>query len=111
MYTCMYHDSPVDAILTDTGENFNNKKNNGFREAGKGIVLNELNQLGNVTHTERRRERDSIDKSMDKTANISKIRYLGLEMLAMASGLCLSRSVRTVGGWLSLATPTFSPII
>ncbi len=51
----MYYNSPVDTVLTDTGENFDNEKNNRFREAGKGIVLNELNQLGNITSTERRR--------------------------------------------------------
>ena len=61
--TCVHH-SPVDTVLADTGENFNNKENNSLRETGKGIVLNELDQLGNITCTigregERERERES----------------------------------------------------
>ena len=121
-------DSPFDTILTDAGENFNNEKDDGLWEARKGIVLNELDELGNVTRTEKRekeregdgereREREREGGREEERGLTSQIRqikqlsYLGLEMLAMASGLCLSRSVRTVGGgWLSLPTPTFSPM-
>ena len=45
--------SPVDAVLTDTRENFNNKQYNSLRETGKGVMLNVLDQLGNVTRTKR----------------------------------------------------------
>ena len=68
---------PVDAVLTDTGENFNNEHHESLRETGKGVVLNELDELGNVTCTKRRdrerdreRERVTIKELTDKTAII-----------------------------------------
>ena len=70
LHTCVHH-SPVDTVLADTGENFNNKDNDSLRETGKGIVLNELDQLGNITCTigreggrEGERERESERESV-----------------------------------------------